>query len=235
MKRIWYIPGAISLVLLLPLCLAYMERKDVFKEHRSLTLTFHNIHSPEDTSSSLYHWDYATRKWVELKCEGPLSRFHTWDQPERKWKELSCDGPLATSENSIREFGKFGRTIGLNQDTIHGVRLNFRARTKWSTVIAAVDVAMADSNSVFWLNDTSIRTCWIPPMPPIPIDTVIFPTLACDIIPICGTSSLPRSRSERIRSLIRPILDGIVKFWPVAMLFLALTALSKVKLRRPPH
>ena len=50
MKRIWYIPGAISLVLLLPVCLAYMDRKDVFTEYRSITLAYPPIVSPADTS-----------------------------------------------------------------------------------------------------------------------------------------------------------------------------------------
>ncbi len=210
MKRIWYIPGAISLVLLLPLCLAYMERKHVFTEYRSITLAYPPIVTPVDTS------------WLDFK----------WEEPEREWQELQCDGPLSNAEKAIEEFSKISRGITSAQDTTHGVRLNFGTRTKWNTVIAAVDAALADSTLTFWLNESSIRTCWIPPAPAIPVDTVTIPAFTCDIIPLCGTVSMPFSRSERIMASLGPILDGIAKYWSLTILFLALTMLSAVKLQR---
>ncbi len=232
MKRIWYIPGGISLVGLLPLCLMDMRKKHVFHEYRALQITYPSISWSEDTITSVFAWDPNERKWKELKGKDRLTP-PAWAEPKREWRDLKCDGPLSTTYGTIAEFRKLGQAISSTQDTLNGVRLNYGPRTKWNTVIAAVDAALADSTFTFWLNDSSIRTCWVPPAPPIPGDT--FPAFACDVIPFCGTSKIPLSRSERITASFGPIFDGIVKYWPITILFLALSALSAARLRQHPR
>ncbi len=204
MKRIWYIPGAISLVLLLPVCLAYMDRKDVFTEYRSITLAYPPIVSPADTS------------WLGFK----------WEEPKREWLELHCDGPLASSKKAIEEFSRNSRAISSARDTLHGVRLNFEAKTKWSTAIAAVDSAMSDTSSIFWLDDRSIRICWVPP--PMP-DTTYRPSLDCEVFYL---KPQPPSNMERIMAVLQPKFDGLLTYWPVVSLLLVLATLSIMKLRQ---
>jgi len=219
-------------VLLLPLCMGYMRKKDVFHEYRALQLTYPTIPWSEDTITLMFAWDPNERKWKELKGKDRLTPVPDWAEPKREWRDLICDGPLSNAHETIAEFRKLGQAITSTQDTLRGVRLKFGPRTKWNTVIAAVDAAMADSTSQFWLNDSSIRICCIPPALPLPFDTVTLPTFACDLIPLCGTGSMPLSRSERITALIGPILNGIMKYWALTLLFIVLTTLSVARLRR---
>lgn len=209
MKRIKYIPGGISLILLVPACLLFMQRQGVFIEYRSLDLIYPRILQPEDTLG------------LEIISE----------EPQRSWHELYCDGPLdSVSQRTIAEFRRTAHSICSERDTVHGIRLNLGSRTKWSTVIAAVDAATLDSNSMYWLNDSSIRTFWAPPVHPSPSEHAFFECLLCN--DFISMPPPPPSPLERIMRAVKEAWKKTLAYWPIPTLLLALTILSMSRLQR---
>lgn len=187
-----------------------MDHKRVFTEYRCINLIYPYPVSPKDSS-----WLIVVGK-----------------EPDREWQEIHCDGQASGAKNAIEEFSRIGRTLRSMQDTIHGVRLNFGPRTEWNTVIAAVDAALMDSAATFWLNDSSIRSWWVPPAPPPSADMDTFPVFSCDVIPICGTLSMPPTVADRISASLGHMRDGLAHYWPPTVLFLMLAAVSMKDIHR---
>ncbi len=128
MKRLTYIPGIWSLGLLLPLCVWYLYRQDVWKQERCITMTFP---IPADQRDEYDDWLRLAPK--ELRQE---------------WIDLTCDGRQAEIDATLLSFRDSLRELESREDTVRGIHVHFGPNAKYATIIDAIGICR--TTVMFW-------------------------------------------------------------------------------------
>ena len=122
-KKIFYVPGMISLVLVPLFCLYHFYKVDAFRVYHCIDLGIPVGNEFED-------YKFATL---------------------RKYKVFSFDG--SNSENvKLKEMRLYLRKLRTEKDTINGIRMHFGSRSHYQTFITALDI-LFEENAPTWITN----------------------------------------------------------------------------------
>lgn len=139
MRRLFYVPGLLSLVALAPSLMWFLNSKEVWVKERCIQITFP----------------------VEARSAIDSSRMYgRWNIPERNWSELELSGGIGENRRVLAEFEHLAREMAQRHDTLNGLHVTLAQDTKWETIIRAVDVIMGDS-VLAWMVDQRDITVFI--------------------------------------------------------------------------
>lgn len=216
MRRLFYVPGLLSLVVLTPALMWFLNSKEVWKQERYISMTFPATPQNRFDSTMLI---------------GP------WNLPDRNWVELELSGGLVQCRQTRALFDHLAPRFSLGTDTVNGIHLSLASNAKWETVMAIVETLRADSVSV-WIVDKSDIHIFSPAhfhpnyiLPPTTelegLDTLGF------VEPFCGTHLLPPLRlpeeDEKFMdtaSVSELLLCSPLTTWPVQIGLVVLVVLS---------
>lgn len=208
MPRIRYIPGLLSLALMLPLALWFLKAERAFVPQRCISLNFPSIDPRKfEFDPSLY---------------------------ERKWVSLNCPGDIEESWNTLQVFKGAIEPFVASGDTVNGLRLTFEGQTKYETVMQAVEICRRDSVKNYWLDATGLSVINVPPPPP-PPDTSKEKVFFVGGL-VCGYDYNPVvpeiSAWEKFQTTwLKPVSAEARIYWPVILVFSALAFVSLRKAR----
>lgn len=120
-KKIFYVPGIISLVFIPLLCLYYFYKIDAFKVYRSIEL------------------------YVPVGNEFEDYRVLTL----RKYKVFNFDGSHLEN-NRLKEMRLYLRKLKIEKDTINGIKIHFGVKSNYQTFITSLDV-LTEENAPTWI------------------------------------------------------------------------------------
>jgi hypothetical protein len=208
MRRIHYIPGLLSLALMLPLGLWYFQSHRAFREERCIQMVFPILDPSAFATDDLrWHPQIPNRKWAKLQCNGTIQE---------------CASKLAEFDSLISAFPK-------GTDTINGISLELGPSTKYETAIHAIELCRRDSMDTYWLGDKKLLVFNYPPPPP---DTAEFD----GPVFFCGTGdfqferdviSTPVTWWDGFRNLhLATAWEAAITIWPALPLFVWLLVRS---------
>ncbi|QQR87202.1 MAG: hypothetical protein IPJ76_02950 [Flavobacteriales bacterium] len=204
MRRLFYVPGLLSLVVLAPSLMWFLNSKEVWVEERCIQMTF-----PTE----------AATKEDSAQMPG------RWNLPERNWIELHFSGGLGESRAMLDEFDRHARDLVRKQDTVNGLHVTLARNIKWETVIAAVDILEYDSIRA-WMVDEQDITAFYLQAAAISDPAEAFGVIEHDLS-FCGYDyDPPPSFYDRILDrAFGPFLalkESPMVLWPIAIALLAL-------------
>lgn len=204
MRRLFYVPGLLSLIVLAPALMWFLNDKEVWVQERCIQMTF-----PMEATSK------ADSAWM----------FGSWNIPQRNWIELRFSGGLAESGAALSDFRDHVSKIALCHDTLTGVHVTLARNTKWETVIAAVDILMVDSIQA-WMIDRSDITAFFPKAEG--TDTASESLGAVELpLFVCGTDYGPKVSDfdrviERALTPFNELRDSQLTLWPILVALMIL-------------
>jgi len=128
-KKIFYVPGMISLVLIPLLCLSYFYKVDAFKVYSSL------------------EFSVPAKQYFEKYRVGDLREYRVFNFNDKKSKQ----------EEQLSELRFFARDIVKKYDTINGAKIQFGSKTDYDTFVSVINI-MIEENMPTWglFNDHEI-------------------------------------------------------------------------------
>ncbi|MBB4804336.1 hypothetical protein HNP37_004423 [Flavobacterium nitrogenifigens] len=120
-KKIFYVPGMISLVLIPLFCLFYFYQSGAFKVYGSLDY------------SVPYKEDFEKHKVGEL----------------RKYKSFYFNDQKSKEEQNLRELRFFTRDLVKRYDSVNGAKIYFGPKMDYDTFVSVLDI-MTEENMPFW-------------------------------------------------------------------------------------
>jgi len=128
-RKIYYVPGMISLILLPILCVWYLnDNKNV---ERCIELSTPERYIPNRNYGRL-HFDTTLLSLPENK---------------RKYINFKMNGNVINDENELISFNNHLLDIVKNEDTINGLHVTFEDNAKYNSFIKVIDICKKDS---FW-------------------------------------------------------------------------------------
>lgn len=122
-KKIFYVPGIISLVFIPLLCLYYFYKVDAFKVYHSIEL------------------------YVPVGNEFEDYKFLTL----RKYKVFNFDGSRLEN-NRLNEMKLYLRELRIEKDTINGIKMHFGIKSHYQTFITSLDI-LAEEDAPTWITN----------------------------------------------------------------------------------
>ena len=111
-KKIFYVPGMISLIFIPLLCLVYFYRTDSFTVYGSLNLVFSDDES-----------------FFEYKVTSL-----------RRYKKFNLNGSKLKEQKNLNELQFFLRNLVKEKDTINGAKVNFGSKTHYDVFVSVLDI-----------------------------------------------------------------------------------------------
>lgn len=219
MRRLFYVPGLLSLVALAPSLMWFLNSKEVWVKERCIQMTFPAEATSKEDSS-----------WMSGR----------WNIPHRKWVELRFAGGLDDNKFMLDVFERLTPRYHGGSDTVTGVHVTLEPSIRWETVVAAVEILRANSVEAYVIDEHDI-TVYLP--------TFLHPSDAdsdgegsytndtLDVMPFyCGTYDQPRpvrdaqnvgpSAGGDIESRLAPILNSPLTTWPALLGLVVLTIVA---------
>ena len=199
MRRIRYIPGLISLALMLPLGLWFMKSQRAFKQERCVQMFF----------------PYP---------KGQFSWFDSlWVRPDKAivQERFSCSGSIANSSGELQAFKSKLEELAAAKDTSTWISMHFNRDSKYETVMHVWESCRLNTD-VWWFEGDTLLTRYYrrPPRDEARGSTVYLDCLLCDdVVP------MPKKRpliSALRTSLFEPAIRLARPVWPAIPLFLLL-------------
>ena len=131
-RRKYYVPGFLSLCLLLPLCVWYMNKNDGID--KLLTVNWNNRKEKNEEMEEKTE-EIKTRNFIQFNLTGTRS-----------------------DKEKFRRIQSLVKSIKINKDTLSGVQVHFSARINYSTVVELFDVLEKEKHSTYLLCEDDI---WI--------------------------------------------------------------------------
>ncbi|MEN2402950.1 hypothetical protein GKZ90_0024400 [Flavobacterium sp. MC2016-06] len=128
-KKIFYVPGMISLVLIPLFCFCHFYKVDAFKVYGGMDLAM----PPSDQN---YFEEY---------------KFKTL----RKYKEFDFDVSELGNKRLI-EMQFYLRRLKMNRDTINGVKIHLGSKTRYETFISSIDIISLEDAPTWIIDDNDI-------------------------------------------------------------------------------
>lgn len=111
-KKIFYVPGMISLVLIPLFCLYHFHKSEAFKTYGALDFSV-----PDKE-------DFERYKFEDL----------------RKYKVFNFNNQKSKEEQKLKEFRLFTRDLVKHYDTINGAKIQFGPKTDYGTFVNVIDI-----------------------------------------------------------------------------------------------
>lgn len=212
-KRIRYVPGLLSLILLVPICVAWINTQFELKQQRGFDLIFK---APTYPSSD----------------DPPPPPDPSAADP--RWSHFLMDGRLSSNKDALKAFQDSLSEIERSENRYSGLHIHFGDATTYGTVMAALEICR---NTVqgYSINDRDLWAFYIPREPTNPdpegrasegliYDAVIHPPYPapgrqwyCGLIDTRPSISIPR------------------ELWPIVAIYLLLIVASYCKHRQLFH
>lgn len=126
-KRIFYVPGMISLVLIPLFCFYHFSKIDAFKVYGAL--------------------DFSVQKKEEFDKYkiADLRKYQVFDFNNKKAEELQ----------NLKELRSFVKDLAIRYDTINGAKIHFGPKTDYNTFVSVINVMVEEKIStwIFYQND----------------------------------------------------------------------------------
>ena len=127
-RRIWYVPGMISLICLPVLCIWYLN------DHKNIQSQL-ELSTPERYTPNI---DYkGGRRFDTTLLSLPENK--------RKYIEFKLNGEIENDKIVLNSFNKRLLQIIKNNDTINGLHIIIGDNTKYSSFINVIDICKKDS------------------------------------------------------------------------------------------
>lgn len=148
-KKLFYVPGLLSLVLLFPLCYHALLSQGAFKKETIIEIVYWN---PEVKFYNSYYGDDPYKP-----------------QPKRNYYSFNLTGneevdkrTLITAQNKIRN-------LHLSNDTLNGVHFHFHKSAKYWVYIKVLDIFLQENVKIFlpFRNDIWVYNLSMPKQPPL--------------------------------------------------------------------
>ncbi|WP_394774168.1 hypothetical protein [Flavobacterium sp.] len=120
-KKIFYVPGIISLIFIRLLCLYYFYKVDAFKVYSSLEFFLPN--------------------------KDELEKYKVEDL--RKYKIFKFEDNKLKEEQELKELRFFVHDLVKKYDTINGAKIHFGSKTDYDTFVSVISI-MSDENVPTW-------------------------------------------------------------------------------------
>ncbi len=203
MRRIRYLPGLISLALMLPLGLWYLKSQRAFRQERCFQMFV-------PPAPGVWPW------WDSLNIG---------IDPAIADTAFFCSGNLVESVVPLEAFRSKISDLTSRNDTDTWLCVRFAPDTKYETVIHALETCMR--NTDLWSLDGNVlltRYYRRPPRDNVKPSSTLRDCLLCDdVVPVVR----PVKPAKWIRKeVIGPILGAVIPVWPAIPLYIFLAILG---------
>lgn len=129
-RRIYYIPGIISLIFLPIICIIYLKNNTIKTEERAIEIVMPRKYNPIANGRNSDVFDTAV-----------LSR------PEniRKYREIRMSDNFEENNEKITEFKQSVEKLVLTKDTLNGVHLTMSSTTTYNEFIKLLDICFSST------------------------------------------------------------------------------------------
>ena len=127
-KKIFYVPGMISLIFIPLLCLVYFYRTDSFTVYGSLNLVFSD-------DESFFEYKVASL---------------------RRYKKFNLNGSKLKEQKNLNELQFFLRNLVKEKDTINGAKVNFGSKTHYDVFVSVLDILIVEKVPTWGLYEDDI-------------------------------------------------------------------------------
>jgi len=207
-RKLFYVPGMISLVLIPVLCLFYINSKDYQKQYGSVDIWLSDNFMIPDTSD--FH---------------KLITIH----PKRNIKKYYFDGNEKNDKNKLKHLQKRISMFVAEKDSLNSIKIFFGEKMNYQTYINILDIISIEKVNEYMVNPDFIYIVNFSPKNEIRISKDI-PLL------ICGYKSIDNQEIDR-QIKIDNFINNIKLFWQIpfamlGMIFLNLYFLIKFNRNR---
>lgn len=126
-RKIYYVPGMISLIFLPLLCVCYLENNKTIE--RCVEITSPERYQPNRNDGEL-HFDTTLLSRTEYK---------------RKYIDFELNGDVLNDKQTIDLFNSKLLEITKKEDTITGIHINIKDGSKYQSMIEIIDICKKDS------------------------------------------------------------------------------------------
>ncbi|PTX22781.1 hypothetical protein C8N40_101609 [Pontibacter mucosus] len=205
-KKLYYVPGLISLVLL-PLLLVYFGRKEIQKlDLRVIEINFWN---PSFSS----HWHF----------------------PERNYEQVILTGNVIKDNVALENAKLFIKKLYASEDTLNGIQFTFQDSASYGSFVGLINYfKKEDIRSVLPYGNNLWVSYPAPPkrvMEEIPIPTEC---LLCDDVIVVPPAAKQLTIFEQFQNTLHTYSTGIQKLWPTIALLAILITLTITQITRRP-
>jgi biopolymer transport protein ExbD len=144
-KKIFYVPGMISLVLIPLAFIIYFNITDPFAPEAGLEVSFRN------------HESFFTNK---IECL-------------RKYKVFSFDNSIDHHRNKLNDLRFSLKKLKKNNDEINGIRVHFGKKMSYEVFVEVIDMLYVEGVSTWMLYNDDVWIFVLPKNPNIKVNTVI--------------------------------------------------------------
>ncbi len=149
-KKIFYVPGMISLVLIPLFCFYHFYKVDAFKVYNRIEL------------------------YIPVNNEFEKYKFPTL----REYKVFNFDGSQS-EKNRINEMKLYLRKLRVEKDTINGIKIHFGSKSSYQTFITSLDILVEEEAPTWITNKNDIYILGSSNTYKKPKDTIEHRTMNC--------------------------------------------------------
>lgn len=198
MKRIRYVPGLLSLALMLPLVLWYLSSQRAFRQLRCFTMAFPPV---SDTTGA-----------VQLILWHP--------EASDTIPDYRCTGSLNDDRAVLLAFRDSIECLARRDDQRTVLHVRFGSKASYASVIHAIESCRRNTRT--WMLDGS--DLWTTYLPKETTSTSFASVATSNPILMCGTDFLPKPWWQTFMTdELRPLADQLRSIWLAVPLYLLLT------------
>lgn len=142
MKKIYYIPGIFSIILLPILGIWYMNKYDYFTQLRSIDFTYMDFVETEQFNKELGYDVFITKEFLT----------------QRFFKEVTLNNDK-NSKNTFKYIDQFVNDVVQTKDTINGLKIHFEKEATYNEFIKVLNIFnereaelyILDNNTMYFL------------------------------------------------------------------------------------
>lgn len=206
MRSIRYIPGMLSLALLLPLVLWYLHKQRVFKKERCFNMMF----LPETQYEDSLH--QFLNEWYDLHAT------HATDS----LPDYSCGGDLVTASDQLQGFRERMKDLQRAQDTTIWLHVRFTSDAKYATVMHAIETCRMTSDQWSLVGFDLVTRFYRKRPTPVPqAKTIGYQCLLHDDV-----VQVPPTNIEKAANAFESLFQRIGPVWPSIPIFLVLSIIG---------
>ncbi len=208
-KRIFYVPGLISLVVLPMIFWHFYSIQHKKSNLRTMSVAWVN----DNYLKRIWNWFPATT-WDSIQG------FH----PSRNFELLTLTGNESYDQVKLNYFQIRMREILSSNDSINGVKIHFTPLTSYNSVVKSINLCKVEGAKIYWPYKDNLYFWHEPP---------VTEKITRNTFPLCGGSIIKyideRTYWEKLYDNIKPIITA---FWHILTGFLLLCTLGLVYIRK---
>lgn len=199
-KKLFYVPGMISLVLIPVLCLYYINSKDYLKQYVSIDIQLSDSFMVPDTSD--FH------KLIPI-------------HPKRNIEKYYFDGNEKNDTNKLKYLQKRISKFVAEKDSLNSIKIFFGKKMSYETYINILDIVFIEKVNEYVVNPDFIYIVYFPPEKP---KTSLIPIRSIS----CGYEEANKDFfAKQQRKAERELLIKNIKlFWQIPFAMLGMIVLN---------